>query len=254
MEETYCVYKHTSPSGKVYIGITKQTPNGRWKNGFGYESSPHFWNAIQKYGWDSFEHEVVFDGLSEDHACLLEQDLIEKYKATDRRYGYNQKSGGEKGSQLNDEVRQRMSENKKKYYLEHPEARENISLRVKGFKHSDEARIKMSIAAKNRHYKLTDEWKQKIGDANKKRFMSDLKLYEDAVNRCIQNGMKTANPVIQFDMNGVEIARYKSCKDAGKENGLNGGNISRCCKGRCKTCGGYKWQYANEYNNDREVV
>ena len=195
-----------------------------------------------------------FDGLSEDHACLLEQDLIEKYKATDRRYGYNQKSGGEKGSQLNDEVRQRMSENKKKYYLEHPEARENISLRVKGFKHSDEARIKMSIAAKNRHYKLTDEWKQKIGDANKKRLMSDLKLYEDAVNRCIQNGMKTANPVIQFDMNGVEIARYKSCKDAGKENGLNGGNISRCCKGRCKTCGGYKWQYANEYNNDREVV
>lgn len=26
----YSVYKHTSPSGKVYIGITKQKPVKRW--------------------------------------------------------------------------------------------------------------------------------------------------------------------------------------------------------------------------------
>lgn len=28
----YCVYKHTSPNGKVYIGITKKKPNDRWEN------------------------------------------------------------------------------------------------------------------------------------------------------------------------------------------------------------------------------
>lgn len=26
----YCVYKHTSPSGKCYIGITRQNPIKRW--------------------------------------------------------------------------------------------------------------------------------------------------------------------------------------------------------------------------------
>lgn len=30
------VYKHTSPSGKVYIGITGREPKLRWDNGNGY--------------------------------------------------------------------------------------------------------------------------------------------------------------------------------------------------------------------------
>lgn len=32
----YTVYKHTSPSGKVYIGITKRKPEYRWNKGKGY--------------------------------------------------------------------------------------------------------------------------------------------------------------------------------------------------------------------------
>lgn len=33
----YCVYMHTSPSEKRYIGITSQSPEARWrKNGAGY--------------------------------------------------------------------------------------------------------------------------------------------------------------------------------------------------------------------------
>lgn len=29
----YVVYKHTCPNGKVYIGITSQKPEHRWKKG-----------------------------------------------------------------------------------------------------------------------------------------------------------------------------------------------------------------------------
>lgn len=43
----YTVYRHTSPSGKVYIGITKQKPHKRWNSG-----QPLFERAILKYGWD----------------------------------------------------------------------------------------------------------------------------------------------------------------------------------------------------------
>lgn len=35
----YTVYKHTTPSGKVYIGITKQKPWQRWNNGNGYKNN-----------------------------------------------------------------------------------------------------------------------------------------------------------------------------------------------------------------------
>jgi hypothetical protein len=84
----------------VYIGITKKKPSYRWVNGLGYKSSPHFWSAIQKYGWENFKHEVLFTGLSCDEACAMEQKLIAQYKATDRLYGYNEKAGGQKVHRL----------------------------------------------------------------------------------------------------------------------------------------------------------
>lgn len=32
----FCVYKHTAPNGKVYIGITSQKPIYRWNSGEAY--------------------------------------------------------------------------------------------------------------------------------------------------------------------------------------------------------------------------
>lgn len=58
--DNYIVYRHTSPSGKVYIGITSRQPEQRWLNGNGYKDSPKFYNAIKKYGWDNFNHEILF--------------------------------------------------------------------------------------------------------------------------------------------------------------------------------------------------
>lgn len=34
--EAYTVYMHTTPNGKRYIGITAQTVERRWQNGYGY--------------------------------------------------------------------------------------------------------------------------------------------------------------------------------------------------------------------------
>ena len=71
MNKNYCVYCHTNKiNGKKYIGITCQKPNKRWGvDGKKYHESPKFWNAIQKYGWDNFNHEVLFTHLSKDEAC-----------------------------------------------------------------------------------------------------------------------------------------------------------------------------------------
>lgn len=92
---SYCVYKHTSPSGKIYIGITKQKPHKRWSRGNGYRTNEYFSRAIKKYGWDNFSHEIILDGLTEQEACEIEKELISRYRSTDERYGYNHSTGGD---------------------------------------------------------------------------------------------------------------------------------------------------------------
>ena len=72
----YCVYKHTTPSGKVYIGITSKPVEKRWLNGRGYARNEHFWNAIKKYGWENIEHRVLVSGLSKEEASEVEKMYI----------------------------------------------------------------------------------------------------------------------------------------------------------------------------------
>lgn len=95
MNDSYCVYKHTSPHGKVYIGITRQKPENRWQGGLGYRHNAHFFRAILKYGWDSFAHEVLCSGLTREAACQMEVALIEAYQSNDKARGYNITNGGE---------------------------------------------------------------------------------------------------------------------------------------------------------------
>lgn len=92
---TYCVYIHTCPNGKVYIGITSQNPLRRWREGKGYIHNEYFYNAILKYGWDNIKHEILFAGLTEDEACEKEVELIAQYKSNNRKYGYNFCEGGQ---------------------------------------------------------------------------------------------------------------------------------------------------------------
>ena len=70
----YCVYKHTTPSGKVYIGITCRNPKTRWGYGSGYKSQV-FDRAIKKYGWKNIKHEIVLTGLTEQEASAKEREL-----------------------------------------------------------------------------------------------------------------------------------------------------------------------------------
>lgn len=108
----YAVYIHKNKiNGKVYVGITRQDVNRRWRNGNGYYQNKHFSRAIKKYGWDSFEHIVIKTGLTKDDACNEERRLIKKYRSNDERYGYNKSSGGEKpafGVKMSKETRDKM--------------------------------------------------------------------------------------------------------------------------------------------------
>lgn len=90
----YIVYRHTSPSGKVYIGITKhKNATRRWENGKGYRQQTVFTNAIRKYGWKNIKHEIILANVSESEAKYAERYLIRWYKI--HNISYNVTDGGD---------------------------------------------------------------------------------------------------------------------------------------------------------------
>lgn len=106
----YTVYAHELYDGRLYIGCTCQNVWRRWRpDGSGYIGTP-FYRAIEKYGWDSFKHIVLFENLPEQVAYETEKELIRRYKTQQVRYGFNTSGGGIGMSNPTDEVRKKIGE------------------------------------------------------------------------------------------------------------------------------------------------
>lgn len=92
--ETYCVYIHTFPNNKNYIGITKNIERRFGKDGKGYYTQPKMRKAIEKYGWENVKHRILLDGLTKEQAEKAEQEFIIAYDSI--RKGYNITIGGDR--------------------------------------------------------------------------------------------------------------------------------------------------------------
>ena len=107
----YFVYVHTNKiNGKKYVGITRQRIEDRWKRGSAYKGNPHFYNAINKYGWDGFDHKIFASNLTEDEAKNMEETLIRLQKLQNENFGYNITGGGDVPITHNEYVRKKISE------------------------------------------------------------------------------------------------------------------------------------------------
>ncbi len=222
----YIVYQHKNKiNGKIYIGITMQKPEQRWRHGEGYKSSPHFYAAIQKYGWDNFEHNILFQNLTKEDACQKEQELIIKFNSMNREYGYNSTSGGDIFI-MNNETKQKISQAMmgNKNGLGHPcseEKKKKISEAQKGKKLTEEHKQKLSEAAKKRHTPCSEQTKENIRKASHKK------------------------PVYCEELNKI----FESVQECSRQLGIPATNISKLCKGRGKTLKGNHLKYYDDTIN-----
>ena len=234
--DTYCVYVHINKiNGKKYVGQTiyGDYPKRRWRNGTGYSNQLYFYNAIQKYGWDNFEHEIVASNLTKEEADNFEKLLIKHLYTSDKNLGYNLTMGGDGcfGRYVTEETRRKMSDART------------------GAKLSDETKKKIGIASKGRNVgrKHTDEELEKMrakrnGVQNKKGGApKGIKKSEDAKKKIQENSHK--KQVVQKKLNGDVLKKYPSLSSASRETGINLGNISSCCNGRIDTAGGFIWEF-----------
>lgn len=231
----YCVYCHTSPSGRKYVGISCD-PKKRWNKGQGYSKNYIFYRAIKKYGWDSIKHEILFDGLTLEEAKTIEANLISDWRLTDRQFGYNLSSKKDGlceesrklmslsrlgnnycvGRVLSEETREKISESLKQYYSV-PENRERL------------------------HRPHTEGTKEKL----RNRIFSEETRKKMRANHYDCSGAKnpSAKAIRQLSMSGELIKEYEYAKLAASEYGLDLSLIIRCCRGKAKSCGGYRWEY-----------
>lgn len=78
MDKNWCVYRHTFPDRRVYIGITSDEPQKRWNNGIGYRHHARLFHEIVCYGWYNIDHEILIEGLDEKAAKSEEKRLIQE--------------------------------------------------------------------------------------------------------------------------------------------------------------------------------
>ena len=182
--EGYTVYAHVNKTnGKVYVGITSNDVEVRWKRGAGYHGQ-HFKRAIQKHGWENFDHIIIADGLDEYVACEMEKTLIKVFDLTNPNKGYNEALGGFGGGMNG------------KHHTK--DAKEKISRAriVNGFSEEHKKHISESKQGAKHHYakkvyQYTKEWMfirewSYMGEASKK-----LNIQKTNISQCC-NGKRTS--------------------------------------------------------------
>lgn len=216
----WSVYKHTSPNGKVYIGITGQKPNERFgHDGSGYFRQKYFYSAIRKHGWNNFKHEILFKNLTKAEAEQKEIELIAIYKSDIHDFGYNLDHGGNTIGKHSEESKRKMSE------------------KLKGRVFSEESRRKMSASQKGlqsgRKHPLygkghSEESKKKMSESTKGMYLG-VKNPRCRKIVCIETG---------------EI--FDFIKEAAEKYGRTETSLVAALRGRQKSSAGYHWEYLNE--------
>ena len=218
---------------KKYIGITKTSVKKRWGcNGSGYNNTkqPLFYRAIKKYGWDNFEHKILYEGLSEYEACAAEIRLIKEYKTQDPQFGYNIQPGGQLGNsniKLSEETKKKISEAHKGKKLSE-EHKRKISEAGKGRKpaaHSPEGleRLRQFNTGKI----IPEETRKKISKT-----LTGIKRSPETIQKRKEHDPRKV-PVYcpELDM------KFPTIADAARNTGTQASNIQKCLHGERHTAG-----------------
>lgn len=213
--ENYILYMHINKvNGKKYIGITSKKANIRWKNGKGYSKQKRFYSSIKHYGWDGFDHIILFDHLPKKTAEEYEEFFISLFQTNDIAKGYNIENGG---------VIHKLSEEQKEHLRQ-------INL---GKKHSKETNRKRAESLK----KIPHDWM--VGKKHSKETRQKMSMH-----RMGENNPRAKHKIYQYDLQGNHIGTYSYMGELKEILGRESvDHISDCCLGKRGKAYGYMWSY-----------
>ena len=217
-DKLWCVYIHINKiNNKSYIGQTSlQPPSLRWNRKSRYRDNIYFKRAIDKYGWDNFEHVIFQDNLTLEEANTLERRLILLFETWKRDIGYNIALGGNQSGKHSEETKAKIRANHADFSgSNHPNYGKKLSQETKA-----------KIAASHTGKKYSPERCQQISQRTK----GDKNPRAKTV-KCINNGMI-----------------FTTAKAAGEWANIDFSGICKCCNGKQHTCGSFngeklRWEY-----------
>ena len=198
-------------NSKKYIGQSLEKDiHERWKSHFKKGSNCRYLkHALKKYGKENFKFDIIC--ICFDSDCnKYEQEYMNKWGTLNN--GYNLREAGNNG------------------------------------RHSEATKKKISDTLRLNYSKLSDSQKKQIIEKrtgiNNHRF--GKKMSQETKEKIIKS-MKTKKRVNCYKMNGMEgiefINTYESISDAAKATKSDSSYISRCCRGKVKTCNGFIWKF-----------
>lgn len=214
----YCVYAHVNKqNGKMYIGITNNL-GARWKNnGISYKGCPHLWNAIQKYGWDGFDHIILIDKIPIIAAHEIEKSLIKKYDSI--RNGYNIDAGGKGGDHMKN-----LGGKKAKPIYQYDLSGNFIRKWDRPIDASKTYGVQdVTYAANHGGMSGGFQWSYE--------YVDKMQPYSTKTNHLYL-------PIYQYDKSGYFIKKWDTQKEAINKYGVS---IRNCIYGIARTAIGYRW-------------
>ena len=224
---TYYIYKATNKiNGKSYVGQTCDFHSRVWQHQRCYEKEDcDFHRAIKEFGFDNFSWEIIETCESEDRACELEKYYIEKFNTY--RDGYNMTKGG-KGAPYHNARAVVLLTLDGQYIKRYDSA---MDAEIDGFHNAD---VLLNCKGKRRQTKgymfmFEDEYES-----------NGAKTYRKPE----PNGMRS---IIQCDMEGNFIQKFKSLQEAASITGTNRTTISGVLSNTYKSANGYIFVYEEDF-------
>jgi len=256
--KTWTIYKHTCRvNGFSYIGQTAHSsPEARWgRGGRYYKKQTAFWAAIQEFGWENFDHEILATGIKTlKEANRLEKHYIAYYHtwigAPDCK-GYNAMRGGANS-----------------WYIASDATREKMRQAKLGLKHSDEYKATLSEAVGGQKIICIETQQVYLGKNEAERQTKIRHIGECCHHQrevaggyhwAFINDIEWQNKFKEFIGKDQHITKFAKrtvlCIETGEvfesvyaAKRKYKGNIDAVVLGKRETAAGYHWKYIDDNN------
>lgn len=235
------IYKTTNLiNGKFYIGKDAKNRNSYLGSGKILKQ------AIEKYGIENFKKEILEVCSSLEELDERERFWIRELNAIEE--GYNLTDGGtggdtwsnidlethwntgktpwNKGKVCSKQIREKISQSKKQFFIEHPEKKVNSGTFLSGQGHKEFGKKQDVERIKKRLNTLTSNG-----------------VYSKLKETMKGNTYAKQRPVKQFDLDGNFINEYNSVTEAANAIGIARHRIYFVLQGKQNQTGGYTFEY-----------
>lgn len=245
------IYKITNKTNnKIYIGqTTKERAADRFsqhrylaRHQEQENSSSYLHRAMALEGVDNFSFEVI-EEIENEFLNDKEQYWIQYYNSMAPN-GYNLTLGGDgtKGYSRPQSIeeREKRKQSNKQFYIDHPEALEELSQRTKKLWENEEYRKKVTESNK----KFLEEHPDKFKGENNP--MYGKHHTEEALMKIKAHAATRKTPLAQLDKETREIIQiFDGVKDAEKALGVSHGWLSKAAR-TDKVAYGFRWKFIQE--------